>query len=95
MFLPIAAGLFSFVIICLFAPVIPRNKELLEGEVAANRRKSILVSLIEGVGVLILLPFHYAISLSVSFIMLAVSIALLVEIFITKRSVKLCRKSPC
>ena len=69
--------------------------ELLQEEISVNRRKSILIVIAEGICVLLFLKFCYAVSLSISFIMLAVSIALLAEIFITKRSVDPCRKNPC
>ncbi len=94
-FLPILLAIFSVIVVCKFAPVIPRNKELLQEEIAANRRKSIWIVCIEGFCVLIFLKWYYAISLSISFIMLAVSFALLAEIFITKRSVHSCRKNLC
>ena len=88
-------GAFGITVVCLLAPVVPRNKELLQEEISVNRRKSILIVIAEGICVLLFLKFCYAVSLSISFIMLAVSIALLAEIFITKRSVDPCRKNPC
>jgi len=93
--LPMIVGAFGITVVCLLAPVVPRNKELLQEEISVNRRKSILIVIAEGICVLLFLKFCYAVSLSISFIMLAVSMALLAEIFITKRSVDPCRKNPC